>query len=222
MYLDVSDVDAADMTMPDRFISGVYTVPATNWSSVGAATRSAYLIQVTEGLRIMRFAVVPSTLMVLDAIVQAQWSVILGGAFLGFTFALSFAMFGPFAGEAYRLFVTVFNLVMTSWIVSSFQGMLVAWLFYLSVSGTALGVIVISAVLVVVYVIFMLALIAVGARVFFLSVGVLMPDMPDALHGATRRVGGAVIGGVVGGVAGAIGMTALDERTPGPIPNVEA
>jgi hypothetical protein len=228
LYLDPHDVAAAsDMAMPERFVSGVYTVPPTNWGSVGAETRTAYMIQATDGLRSMAFALAPASLMVADAVLHALWATVLGGAFLGLAFALAFAMFASFAGEAYRLFITIFNMVIGSWIISAFQGMLIGWLFFLTTSGTVLGVVVISVVLWMVYAVFIGAVALMGIRVFSLCAGVFMPDMPDAMQRSSLRVGaavwGGIAGGVMGGIAGTMGVFAgTTEPAPGPIPNEEA
>lgn len=229
MYLDPADVAAAsDMAMPERFVSGVYTLPATNWGSVGAQTRAAYKIQANEGFRIMVMAAIgPSPLMLLDTVLQTLWDTVLGGAFLGLAFAMTFAMFASFAGEAYRLFITIFNLVLGSWIIASFQGMLIACLFYLTTNGSILGVVVISFLLCFIYAVFIGAVVFMGAKVLSMSMGVFMPDMPDTMQRSSRRVGGAVwggiAGGVMGGVAGVMGVLAGgDVSTPAPIPNQEA
>jgi hypothetical protein len=206
LFVTAADVATPEDTLPDAFVTEFYTAPPTDWSSLAADARQAYKTQSVTGFRRMFFGLVPASLMVLDAVLQTTWSLVLGLLFLGLTLALCFAVFGPFAGSVYRISIMIFNVLVSSWAVSAVQGVLIAYLVRIAATGSATAVIAMSGFVLFLHVVFLLGAALVGIRALFVTAGSTMPDAPEMAGQALRTASGGIVGGVAGALAGVNGM----------------
>ncbi len=156
-----ADIDAPEDRLPPAFEAQYYTEAPTDWSSLGADARQAYLQQGWLGFNRMAFATAAVSLLVLDAVLQTLWALTLALLCVAFTIVVCFAVWGPFAKQATHLASTIAMLVLSAMAIAAVQGGLVGYLVYLADSGTPLAVIAMAAFVFAVYVVF------IGVALFF-------------------------------------------------------
>jgi hypothetical protein len=192
LYTDCQSMTQLTMELPAAFEQSFYTPPPDDWSTLGAETRRGYRAQAWQGLAHMVSSVVPAMLVAVDAVYQTLWTLNLGLLMLGLSFALVFAVFTMYAKMVYSMSTMILCQLGGAVIISAAQGFLIAYLWSMTLQGTTLQIVGISALTVLVYGIFALVQLTVGGLSLLMAVGVVTPDNTDAPRSAIRR-GGALL-----------------------------
>jgi hypothetical protein len=201
LYISRDDIYTTQADVPEAFADRFYTPPPSDWSTVGANARAAYLAQAGSGLERMVYGLVPNATAVLDAFLHATYTLGLGVLFVGLMFAICLATFGPFAAAVYDLCRTIFGLIAGSWVIAVIQGVIVAYLYRLALAGNADWVLGLSVFALLAHLVFVACACWMVLRAFIQAVAVTTPDTPDVAVAGLRTAAGAAVGGIVGGYA---------------------
>jgi hypothetical protein len=149
----------------------------------------------------MLYGSVPAVLLVLEAAMQALMSFALGMLFLGFTLALAFAAFGPFASTAYTTGTMILHAVLGSWGISAVQGVIIAYLVQVAAGGNPTQIVAMAGFALFLHVAFVLVAALWALRAIFTTASAPTPGTPEMASAALRGAGAAAVGGLVGGIA---------------------
>jgi len=158
------DVQAPGAVLPALFTDSIITAPPSDWSTVDSPARQAYITQAGIALERMAHAIVPSTVLALDSLIQFVWSVAIGLAFLYLTVTLCFSVFVSFMQQVGRLCSWIFRAVLASWVLASVQAIVVSFMVTTASTGTSVQVAIVSLVVLLVYVFVLCVLGSTGSR----------------------------------------------------------
>ena len=199
LFVQRADVQAANTALPAAFEQRFYTPPPSDWSALSADVRQAYLAQASAGFDRMLYGSVPAVLLVLESAMQALMSFALGMLFLGFTLALAFAAFGPFASTAYTTGTMILHAVLGSWGISAVQGVIIAYLVQVAAGGNPTQIVAMAGFALFLHVAFVLVAALWALRAIFTTASAPMPGTPEMASAALRGAGAA--GGINAGGA---------------------